>query len=31
MVLINRDPTPQDRYASLIIRDPIGQVMEALG
>ena len=31
MVLINRDPTPQDRYASLIIRDPIGQVIEALG
>ena len=30
LILINRDPTPQDRHASLIIRDPIGQVMAAL-
>ena len=30
LVLINRDPTPQDRYASLIIRDPIARVLGAL-
>jgi|GEM_PF-7099562 len=26
LVLINRDPTPQDAYASLVIRDKIGEV-----
>ena len=31
LILINRDPTPQDRHATLIIRDPIGQVMQAVG
>ena len=31
LVLINRDPTPQDQYATLLIRDPIAEVMEALG
>ena len=31
LVLINRDPTPQDQHATLLIRDPIGEVMEALG
>ena len=30
LILINRDPTPQDRYASLLIRDPIAQVLGAL-
>ena len=30
LILINRDPTPQDRNASVIIRDPIAQVMAAL-
>ena len=30
LILINRDPTPQDRYASLIIRDPIAQVLNAV-
>ena len=28
LVLINRDPTPQDHLATLIIRDPIAQVLE---
>ncbi|MBQ6263541.1 MAG: NAD-dependent protein deacylase, partial [Clostridia bacterium] len=28
VVLINRDPTPLDHRASLIIRDPVGRVME---
>ena len=27
LVLINRDPTPQDHLATLIIRDPIGKVL----
>ena len=31
LVLINRDPTPQDHLATLIIRDPIAQVMEKAG
>ena len=30
LILLNRDPTPQDRYASLIIRDPIAKVLGAL-
>ena len=30
LILINRDPTPQDRHATLIIRDPIGEVMKAV-
>ncbi len=30
LILINRDPTPQDRYATLIIRDPIGEVLKAV-
>ena len=28
VVLINRDPTPLDHRASLVIRDPVGRVME---
>ena len=28
IVLINRDPTPLDYRASLVIRDPVGRVME---
>ena len=28
VVLINRDPTPLDHRASLVIRDPVGKVME---
>ena len=31
LILINRDPTPQDRHATLLIHDPIAQVMQALG
>ena len=32
IVLINRDPTPFDRRADLVIRDPVGKVMsEAMG
>ena len=27
LVLINRDPTPRDDMAQLIIRDPIGKVL----
>ena len=27
LVLINRDPTPLDSKASLVIRDPVGEVM----
>ena len=30
LVLINRDPTPRDDMAQLIIRDPIGQVLSQL-
>ncbi len=30
IVLINRDPTPYDRRADLILRDPIGQVLEKI-
>ena len=30
LVLINRDPTPYDRRADLILRDPIGQVLEKI-
>ena len=30
LVLINRDPTPRDSMARLIIRDPIGQVLGAM-
>ena len=28
LVLINRDPTSADRSASLVIREPIGQVLD---
>ncbi len=31
LVLINRDPTPQDHLATLIIRDPIAAVLGAMG
>ena len=30
LILINRDPTPRDSQATMLIRDPIAQVMEAL-
>ena len=30
LVLINRDPTPRDDMAQLIIRDPIGQVLSQM-
>ena len=30
LVLINRDPTPRDNMAQLIIRDPIGQVLSQM-
>ncbi|MBQ8080619.1 MAG: NAD-dependent protein deacylase [Clostridia bacterium] len=30
LVLINRDPTPQDRHADLLIRDPIGRTLEEI-
>ena len=30
IVLINRDPTPRDQIAHLIIRDPIGQVLSEM-
>ncbi len=30
LVLINRDPTDADRMASLVIRDPIGQVLGSI-
>ena len=30
LVLINRDPTPRDNMAQLIIRDPIGQVLSKM-
>ena len=30
LVLINRDPTPYDGRADLVIHDPIGQVLGAL-
>ena len=29
IVLINRDPTPFDSRADLVIRDPVGKVMDA--
>ena len=32
LVIINKTPTPQDGRASLVIRDPVGQVLgEILG
>ena len=30
LVIINRDATPQDRYAELVIRDSIGEVLGAI-
>ena len=30
LILLNRDPTPYDAYAEMIIRDPIGQVLGAV-
>jgi NAD-dependent deacetylase len=30
LALINKSPTPRDKEANLIIREPIGQVLAAL-
>lgn len=31
LVVINRDPTPQDSHADLVLRQPIGQVLGQIG
>lgn len=30
LIVINRDPTPRDRYATLLIQDPIGEVFSQI-